>query len=89
MIDEQVQDAVSKGAKLLTGGVHKDGFYQPTVVSGVTREMKIFTDESFGPVTSIIEAADSENALAIANDTAYGLSSGVITNDPQKAMELA
>jgi vanillin dehydrogenase len=89
VIDEQLQDAVSKGARLLTGGSHKDGFYQPTVVAGVTREMKIFSDESFGPVTSIIEAADSEEALAIANDTAYGLSSGVITNDLQKAMDLA
>ena len=88
-IDEHIKDAVDKGAQVLTGGTHQDNFYQPTVVAGVTRQMRIFSEESFGPITSIIKAESSEEALAIANDTSYGLSSGVITNDLQKAMDLA
>jgi acyl-CoA reductase-like NAD-dependent aldehyde dehydrogenase len=88
-IDEHVKDAVAKGAKVLTGGTHQDNFYQPTVIAGVTAEMRIFSEESFGPITSIIKAGSSEEALALANDTSYGLSAGVITNDLQKAMDLA
>jgi vanillin dehydrogenase len=89
LIDEQVKDAVSKGAQVLTGGTHQDNFYQPTVVAGVTAEMRIYGEESFGPITSIIKTSSSEEALAIANDTSYGLAAGVITNDLQKAMDLA
>jgi aldehyde dehydrogenase (NAD+) len=88
-IDEHVQDAVSKGARVLTGGTHQDNFYQPTVVAGVTSAMRIYAEESFGPITSIIKAASSEEALAMANDTSYGLAAGLITNDLQKAMDLA
>jgi acyl-CoA reductase-like NAD-dependent aldehyde dehydrogenase len=88
-IDEQVKDAVSKGARVLAGGTHQDNFYQPTVVSEVTSEMRIYAEESFGPITSIIKASSSEEALAMANDTSYGLAAGVITNDLQKAMDLA
>jgi aldehyde dehydrogenase (NAD+) len=51
--------------------------------------MRIFREESFGPITSIIKVRDHKEALEIANDTDYGLSAGVITNDMQKAMELA
>jgi aldehyde dehydrogenase (NAD+) len=88
-IDEHVQDAVAKGARVLAGGTHQDNFYQPTVVADVTSEMRIYSEESFGPITAIIKAGSSEEALAIANDTSYGLSAGVITNDLQKAMDLA
>ncbi len=88
-IDEHVKDAVAKGARVLTGGTHQDNFYQPTVIAGVTSGMRIFGEESFGPITSIIKAGSSEEALAIANDTSYGLSAGLITNDLQKAMDLA
>jgi len=51
--------------------------------------MSIYHEESFGPVTSLIEARDSEHALEIANDTAYGLSSAIVTNDLQKAFDFA
>jgi acyl-CoA reductase-like NAD-dependent aldehyde dehydrogenase len=88
-IDEHVQDATAKGAKLLTGGTHHDNFYQPTVLAGVTPQMRIYAEESFGPITSIILAGSAEEALTIANDTSYGLAAGVITNDLQKAMDLA
>jgi aldehyde dehydrogenase (NAD+) len=89
VIDGHVEDAVGKGAKLLCGAKHEAQYYWPTVLSGVTREMRIFREESFGPITSIIKVHDHKEALEIANDTDYGLSAGVITNDMQKAMELA
>ena len=88
-IDEHVQDAAAKGAKVLTGGTHQDNFYQPTVIAGVTAQMRIYSEESFGPITSIIKVDNAEEALRIANDTSYGLAAGVITNDLQKAMDLA
>lgn len=89
LIKGQIADAVAKGARVLTGGTHSGSFFAPTVVADVTRDMTIFADESFGPITSIIPAEDSEEALAIANDTSYGLSSAVITNDLQKAFDLS
>jgi aldehyde dehydrogenase (NAD+) len=88
-IDGQIEDAVAKGAKVLTGGTHQDNFYQPTIVAGVTAGMRIYSEESFGPITSIIKCKSAEEGLTIANDTSYGLAAGVITNDLQKAMDLA
>lgn len=88
-IDEHIQDAIAKGAQLLTGGTHQGNLFQPTVLAGVTPRMRIYHEESFGPITSIIKARNSEEALAMANDTTYGLAAGVITNDLQKAMDLA
>jgi aldehyde dehydrogenase (NAD+) len=85
----QIADAVAKGAKVLTGGLFDGPYFQPTVLADVTPEMTIYHEESFGPVTSLICADDAEHALAIANDTAYGLSSAVITNDLQKAFDFA
>ncbi len=88
-IDAHVKDAVAKGAKLLTGGTYKDRLYQPTVLTNITPDMRIYYEETFGPVTSVIPANDEKEALEIANDTTYGLSSGVITKDLQKAIFLA
>lgn len=85
----QLEDAKKKGARILCGGNYKDNFFEPTVVADVTREMSIYDGESFGPVITVLAASDSEAAIAIANDTEYGLSSAVITNDLQKAMDIA
>lgn len=85
----QLEDAKKKGATIHCGGNFKDNFFEPTVVTDVTREMSIYDGESFGPVITVVPAADSEEAVAIANDTEYGLSSAVITNDLQKAMDIA
>lgn len=89
VLDLHVNDAVAKGAKLLAGGKSEGAFYQPTVLAGVTREMIVFREESFGPAVSVIRAADSEDALQLANDSCYGLSAGLITNDLQKAFDLS
>ncbi len=88
-IDGHVSDAVDKGAQLLCGGSAEGACYLPTVLAGVTPEMRVYHEESFGPVVSVIPVADHHEALRLANDTAYGLSSAVITNDLQKALELA
>ena len=88
-IRDQLDQAVAEGAKLMTGGTYVDSFFQPTVLADVTPAMSIFKTECFGPVASVIKAADYEAALAIANDSDYGLSSAVITNDLQKAMAIS
>ena len=85
-IKEQVEKAVGDGARLLTGGEYSDNVFQPTVVADITQEMSIFKTECFGPVASVIKANDWEHAIELANDSEYGLSSAVITNDLQKAI---
>jgi len=88
-VDSHVKDAVSKGARLLTGGTYEGRVYRPTVLTNVTKEMQVYREETFGPVAPIIAVQDEKEALEIANDTSYGLSSGVITRDLQKAIFLA
>jgi acyl-CoA reductase-like NAD-dependent aldehyde dehydrogenase len=88
-VDALVQDAVAKGAKLLTGGKYEGRVYEPTVLKTVTPKMNIYHEETFGPVASIIPVKNEIVALEVANDTIYGLSSGVITEDIQKAIFLA
>ena len=73
----------------MTGGSFESRFYKPTVLADVTTEMKIFREETFGPTAPILKVRDEKEALAVANNSTYGLSSGVITNDLQKALFLA
>jgi aldehyde dehydrogenase (NAD+) len=88
-VHDQVTDAVEKGAELLTGG-HYDGlFYEPTVLGGVRPDMKIFREETFGPVAAVMTVADLDEAIAVANDSEYGLSAGIITRDEERGMEVA
>ena len=87
-IDGHVKDAVDKGAELLAGGTYEGRLYQPTLLANITPEMKIYYEETFGPVASIIPVRDEKEALKVANDTSYGLSAGVITKDLEKAIFL-
>ena len=83
-VDELVQDALGKGATATTGGTRIDGpgwFYPATVITGITPEMRLYAEEAFGPVASVYRAESVEDALRIANDTTFGLSSAVWTND--------
>jgi acyl-CoA reductase-like NAD-dependent aldehyde dehydrogenase len=89
LIDRKIQESVAAGARVLTGGTHQGNFYQPTVVADVKPGMPAFRDELFGPVAAVIKADDAAHALSLANDTAYGLSSAVLTNDLQLAMKFA
>lgn len=84
-----VADAVAKGAKALCGARAQGPCYLPTVLHGVTPDMRIYHEESFGPVASVVVAADAEDAVRIANDTPYGLSSAVFTRDAIKGMRIA
>jgi acyl-CoA reductase-like NAD-dependent aldehyde dehydrogenase len=89
MIDRKIKEAVAAGARLLTGGTYQGNFYQPTVVADVTANMAAFRDELFGPVAAVSRADDADHALALANNSSYGLSSAVLTNDLQLAMRFA
>ena len=88
-VQELVDDAVAKGAKILCGGKTHGTCYAPTVLFGVTPEMRIYGEESFGPVVSIVIADTDQDALCIANDTEYGLSSAVFSRDVNKALRFA
>ncbi|MDT5298231.1 MAG: succinate-semialdehyde dehydrogenase / glutarate-semialdehyde dehydrogenase [Mycobacterium sp.] len=81
---ELVDDAVAKGAQVLTGGGAPDGagwFYSPTVLAGLTDEMRVVMEETFGPVASLYRVADRDEAARVANQTTFGLSSAVWSNE--------
>ena len=91
-IHKYVEIGKKEGARLLIGGEPiKDGelgkgwFYKPTIFADVTRDMRIFKEEIFGPVLSVIKVKDYEEGLKVMNDTTYGLSSAIFTNDLNKA----
>jgi len=89
LIDGKIKESVAAGARVLIGGTHEGNFYHPTVVADVKPGMPAFRDELFGPVAAVVRAEDAGHALKLANDTAYGLSSAVLTNDLQLAMKFA
>lgn len=88
-IHSQVTDAIEKGAAMLTGGTYEGLFYQPTVLTGITPAMKIYREETFGPVAPIITVKDEDEAVAVANDSDYGLSAGIITRDEERGLAIA
>jgi aldehyde dehydrogenase (NAD+) len=76
----RVEDAVARGARLLAGNERRGALYAPTVLDHVTPEMPLVREETFGPVSPVIRVHDLDEAIAVANSTAYGLSSAVCTN---------
>ncbi|RIK10673.1 MAG: NAD-dependent succinate-semialdehyde dehydrogenase, partial [Acidobacteria bacterium] len=87
-----VADAVERGATVLTGGERVDGpgfFYRPTVLTGVPTEARMASEEIFGPVAPLTPFSTEEEAVALANDTPYGLVSYVYTNDLRRALRMA
>ena len=84
-----IEDALAQGAEQLVGGEH-DGVLMPAhVIDRVTPSMKLFRDESFGPVVGMIRARDEAHAIELANDTEYGLSAAVFTKDIAKGLTIA
>jgi succinate-semialdehyde dehydrogenase/glutarate-semialdehyde dehydrogenase len=84
-IEAQVADAVGKGATVRCGGTRGDGpgwFFPPTVVTGITAEMRMFSEEVFGPVAGVYRAASIDEAIELANATVYGLGSNAWTDEP-------
>ena len=87
-----VEDAVAQGATLVTGGKIPEGrdvgwYYEPTVLTGVTPEMRIFHEEAFGPVASICKVASLDEAIKLANSSEFGLGASLFTTDLAEAME--
>lgn len=83
-VAELVDDAVAKGAEVLAGGGAPDRpgwYYNPTVLAGLTDDMRIVMEETFGPVASVYRVADRDEAVRVANQTTFGLSSAVWSND--------
>ena len=92
-VDTQVKDAVAKGAKLHAGGqslvegeLGKGHFYAPTLISGVDESMRIYREETFGPVAAVVSFDTYEQVIAMANDTNYGLAAYVYSNDLSTTM---
>lgn len=91
-VDELVQRSVAMGARIVIGGRIPDGpgaYYPPTVLIDVTNDMPICREETFGPVAPILIADDEEHAIAIANDSDFGLSAAIWTDDLNKASKLS
>ncbi|MDN3222125.1 aldehyde dehydrogenase family protein [Pseudomonas nunensis] len=91
-LDQQVRDTLEEGATLLLGGNKAAGpgnFYEPTVLADVTDQMTSFKQELFGPVASIITARDADHALALANDSDFGLTATIYTRNLELAKQMA
>ena len=93
LLEAQVKDALDKGAKIELGGTRPEGlegsYYNPTVLSNITKEMRVYTEETFGPVLPIMSFKTEEEAIELANDTEYGLSAFIYTQDSDKAARVA
>ena len=91
VLEAQVADALAKGARLLCGGKRRPGpgnWFEPTVLTHVNHEMELMREESFGPVIGIQKVGSDEEAVALMNDTRYGLTAGVYTRDESAARAL-
>ena len=95
-MDEHVTDAVAKGATVLCGGQRLTGgsydagtFFAPTVLTGVTQDMVIYRDETFGPIAPVILFDDQDEVINMANDTIYGLAAYLYTKDLSRALKVS
>lgn len=88
ILEQQINDALQKGATIITGGkrIKSQGYYfEPTILTNVSHEMTVMKDESFGPIIGIMKVKNDEEAIALMQDTEYGLTASVYTSDKQRA----
>jgi succinate-semialdehyde dehydrogenase/glutarate-semialdehyde dehydrogenase len=91
-LEEQINASQARGAAILTGGhrLEREGYYyEPTLIAGVTPEMPVFSDETFGPAAALIRASEADEAIAMANNSRFGLGSNLWTRDLDRARVLA
>jgi benzaldehyde dehydrogenase (NAD) len=88
-VDRIVTSTVASGAELRAGGTYEGLFYAPTVLAGVTTDMPAFREEILGPVAPVTVVADDDEAVAVANDTEYGLVAAIQTGSPDRGRALA
>jgi acyl-CoA reductase-like NAD-dependent aldehyde dehydrogenase len=93
LLKEQVDDALEKGAKIVVqkelSGTLKGAYYPPTVLDNITRDMRVWKEEVFGPVLPIVTFKTEQEAVRLANDTSYGLGSRVFSKDKKRAQRVA
>ncbi len=88
-LDDQVKRATTQGATLVAGGGRDGNYFNTTVLTDITPDNDAYGEEFFGPVASVYKAASEDEAVALANDTEFGLGSYVFTNDPEQALRVA
>src|SRR5215475_12581340 len=88
-LEDQVQRGIAQGATVVAGGKRNGNYFEPTVLTDVTPENDIYREELFGPVAQVYRVGSEEEAVALANDTPFGLGSYVMTTDPEQADRVA
>lgn len=93
LLESQMQDAIDKGANIVFGGKQPEGsegaYYEPTILTGITFDMRVWQEEVFGPVLPIVTFKTEEEAVKLANDTIYGLGAFVFTTDKERYFRVA
>lgn len=92
-LEQQVADAIAKGAQVIVGGKRPDGlvgaYYEPTILTNITQDMRVWKEEVFGPVLPIVPFDTIEQAIALANDTSYGLGGYIYSKNNDRALTIA
>jgi succinate-semialdehyde dehydrogenase/glutarate-semialdehyde dehydrogenase len=88
-LEDQVKRAVEQGATVVAGGRRNGNFFEPTVLTDITPDNDVYREELFGPVAQVYRVQSEEEAVALANDTPFGLGSYVMSTDPEQAARVA
>jgi succinate-semialdehyde dehydrogenase / glutarate-semialdehyde dehydrogenase len=88
-LEDQVRRATDQGATVVAGGGHDGNFFEPTVLTDITPDNDVYREELFGPVAQVYRVKDEDEAVAVANDTPFGLGSYLMTTDPEQAERVA